>query len=596
MDLILERGDLLQLDPISNKGTLRLFPIGKKNKQKLVVGDDSGHLGCYEFTKGDARKVFVARPFDYAISSVVLGGTNPASKDEIFAASNQTIVRFTKKGKEQNRLEANITEPICHLAHTNPRIWMGCECIYSLFENNVQSDVFYMSRHEILSFAVDHILREYEYDAVLGCKDDCIRILQGSNVALEIPTQSAVTAITTIPCVEDVKGRKGSAKILYGTENGGLFLCSVNAPPPSSSSSSSTPPTPANAADCVVHHWTLPDAKRSAVTSLCLADVTKDGTLEIIVGRSDGRVEIFGGQERAMAQGLSAVAPIKRFSRDIGESIKTVDCGLLNSTTFNEVVLASYSGKIISFTTEPVRNRAVDDMYGRSVQVLQNEKRIINLQSELKETKKQIDALKKAKADGAGPQSKRTSLLSTLTGGVVGGSSSSSNTDKAAATQGPASVAPADFPYTAKFALDHDHSTYALSIEVQAPLDMVILRSPIVLDLTDNKADGADNSSAVISITPARLLSPLSTEENPCRFLAAIRASTAAERRLSISLRPLEGESGDLILTIVTGTSPKMAKMVRFPLKPLSLHHRIHALTQEEEARPKNKVKFTGER
>ena len=32
MDIRLERGDLLQLDPISNTGTLKLFPPGKKFK------------------------------------------------------------------------------------------------------------------------------------------------------------------------------------------------------------------------------------------------------------------------------------------------------------------------------------------------------------------------------------------------------------------------------------------------------------------------------------------------------------------------------------------------------------------------------------
>lgn len=36
MELSLERGDLLQLNPISSRGTLRLLPLGKKNKVKTV--------------------------------------------------------------------------------------------------------------------------------------------------------------------------------------------------------------------------------------------------------------------------------------------------------------------------------------------------------------------------------------------------------------------------------------------------------------------------------------------------------------------------------------------------------------------------------
>jgi hypothetical protein len=48
------------------------------------------------------------------------------------------------------------------------------------------------------------------------------------------------------------------------------------------------------------------------------------------------------------------------------------------------------------------------------------------------------------------------------------------------------------------------------------------------------------------------------------------------------------------VVTVVTAGTPKMGKMMRFPLKPLSLHHRMHALTQDEEDRPKHYVKFQG--
>jgi hypothetical protein len=42
MALKLERGDLLQLDPISYSGTLKLFPLGKKNK--VVSSTNSSSL------------------------------------------------------------------------------------------------------------------------------------------------------------------------------------------------------------------------------------------------------------------------------------------------------------------------------------------------------------------------------------------------------------------------------------------------------------------------------------------------------------------------------------------------------------------------
>lgn len=138
---------------------------------------------------------------------------------------------------------------------------------------------------------------------------------------------------------------------------------------------------------------------------------------------------------------------------------------------------------------------------------------------------------------------------------------------------------------------------------------MLIIRSPVHLDLHDGPSHAV--SSAVVSVTPPHLANP--NGENSCKFLAALRTNNATERRLEVYFRPVEGEAGEIILTIVsagTGTtsnpsaasklvssqpsssSGKQAKMIRFPLKPLSLHHRVHVKTDSD--RPHNMVKFTG--
>ena len=413
---------------------------------------------------------------------------------------------------------------------------------------------------------------------------------------LEIPALAPVTAIAVSPCSEDYRGAKVASRLLYGTESGSLNLVSV------------LPTPPVSGRDAYVSHWSLPDAKRSAVTSLSLNDVTKDGTLYIIVGRDDGRIEVWN-QDRLHSAGggleLSTEKPTLRFTRDIGESIKTVDCGLLNSTQFKEVVLASFSGKVISFTSEPVRNRAPEDQYGRSVQALQDDKRISFLKSELTELRKTVQQLRAGGAPGASGGAPRKGILTSLTSGIrsslagAGGGGGAGGSDTSLSLPAPSAGASGDFLVSAKFALDPESSQYSLSLEVQAPLDMVVVRSPVVLDLTDGPAHAAlsNASGAVISITPPSMLESLSlsTPDNPCRFLAAVRAATPQERRLALFLRPNEGESGDLILTVVTASNPKMAKMVKFPLRPLSLHVRVHIITDAEAKRPRHWVKFLGE-
>lgn len=47
-------------------------------------------------------------------------------------------------------------------------------------------------------------------------------------------------------------------------------------------------------------------------------------------------------------------------------------------------------------------------------------------------------------------------------------------------------------------------------------------------------------------------------------------------------------------MTIVAGSTPKVAKTLKYDLKPLSLNSKIHRLSEEEAARPKNKIKYAG--
>lgn len=193
-------------------------------------------------------------------------------------------------------------------------------------------------------------------------------------------------------------------------------------------------------------------------------DLTRDGTVDIILSRSDGRLEVLSSDRLNTAtSGLSLHPYTKRFSRDIGECIQAVDCGLVNSPTYPEIVLATYSGKVIGFTTEPVRTRAVDDTYGRSSLVLANERRIVGLQQELVELKKSMETLRTG-------NKKRSSFLSTLTGGTVGGHADLPTTA--------VSSVPVDFPVTARFQLSQECSLYTISIELQVKIPYPYLPLP----------------------------------------------------------------------------------------------------------------------
>ena len=121
---------------------------------------------------------------------------------------------------------------------------------------------------------------------------------------------------------------------------------------------------------------------------------------------------------------------------------------------------------------------------------------------------------------------------------------------------------------------------------------MVILRSPAVLELKDSDVGGV-----VVSEVPAEYLpdSVDSSEEDPnkLQFVAAYRCQSG-EKRLTLSFRPTEGHYGDLNVIVVARCQPKAAKVLKIPLKPLSLHTKLHSLTEEQISRKKSRVKFSG--
>jgi hypothetical protein len=51
-------------------------------QQKLIIGDDSGLLSCFEFKKGEPQPVFQLKIFDGPVSCVAVGG-NPTKRDKV---------------------------------------------------------------------------------------------------------------------------------------------------------------------------------------------------------------------------------------------------------------------------------------------------------------------------------------------------------------------------------------------------------------------------------------------------------------------------------------------------------------------------------
>ncbi len=570
MDLQLLRADLLQVDVISASNTLKLLPPGKKKRQKLVVGDDSGTVHCYEFTKGEPQLIFASKTFERPVSSVSVGGIS-SRRDKIFASCDQKIVGISKKGKELFDLHSTLTEPIISIAADESKIWSSCDYVHNTYDNGKDVD-YYMAPDKINDSVVENITREFEYDVVLACQDKCLRILTGSQCRVEIPVSSPVCSVTTLTIKRgngingydvDKSLYQGSLDfrddvtgILYGMETGEIGYVQVYR------------------GGILGKSWCIKDnngmKENSKVNAIIVVDLTKNGVSELIVGRDDGRVEVFR-QTGTMDMSLP---PLKMFSESLRESVRSVQCGFIDSSEHLEIVVAVYSGKIVSLTLEAISQNLPDDDYGRSQSTESGENTIRFLKAELKQLHSKVDKEKdKLKSMASGTGDGQTLLAKV---GNIGAE---------------------NFPMRSSFIFDHVNVVYKLKIEIQLPLDMVILRSPAVLEL--------EESSNPHSITPSIVpyeyndvnvsFTNVSEINSACSHFVATYICRNDEKKLEINLRPNEGYiSGDLIVVVSVRGNPTAVKVVKFQIKPLSLHSRIYDPMPTQLSEPRSSICFHG--
>ena len=578
MDLELQRCDLLQLNPISHGGTLQLLPVSKTNsRQKIVVGDDMGMLHCYDFKKGEPILVFETQVFEnQPVTCVTLGGDHALKRDKLYVSAGQQVVGISKKGKQFFTLSSSLTEAISSIETQGTLIWTACEYICNVYDNGKDRDL-YMSLDHINAMTVEHVLHEDSFDVILACQDSCVRVVNGTDLCLDIPTAAPVRSVVVNP-----RGFLDSTDnyLIVGTDGGELTLINVNS---TRMRKLAEAIGKAPLLDDYVYEWTLQDPQHSTVTAMFIADITRGGGDELVVAREDGRIEVYFQGSGDGTAGLAASQPRKVFSHDLGEKIQGITYGRVNSDLHFEIVVATYSGKIISFTTEPLQKRNESDTYGRSTATLLNEKRIQHLEGEIDTMRgkvaKERGQLEKVK------ESKKSEAAK----------SRQSDKDKKPYTLAPA----ADFSSSVSFVLDQNTGAYVLNIEIQSALDLVVVRSAVELEVVDTE----DDSTTLVSVTPGYLLennggstegrSVSNKQDAECKFIAALNVPEG-EKRASLAVRPIEGQHGEVLVTIVTKATPKLAKVLKFPIKRLSLHTRLHNMQPEQAELPRCQVKFSG--
>lgn len=323
------------------------------------------------------------------------------------------------------------------------------------------------------------------------------------------------------PVVLELYGNNGGDEgneILYGTCDGRIGMLSIGTLVPS-------------------HRWELSNEKRNGGI-LCMDsyDITSDGVLDLLVGRDDGQVEVYSYDD--------ADEPVHRYSHSCSESVTSVKGGIVASPNYDEIVCSTYAGWVFALTTEHLTKEAGPQHVSTDAATAF---KINNLKSELE-----------------GLQNKVTEEREKY--------------QQTAYSKTAVSAVPL-FPINDKFVLNKEDASYTLSLELQTPIDNVLLQSDVPVDLLD-----VEKNSAVVSY------SSCSPEEG--NFLLATYRCQANTTRLELKIRSIEGQYGTLQAYVTPRLQPKTCQVRQYAIKPLSLHQRTHVF---DENRPHNSLTLSGQ-
>ncbi|XP_075716611.1 BBSome complex member BBS7 [Rhinoderma darwinii] len=514
MELQLNRVDYLQVGVTSQK-TMRLLPAsGRRATQKVVVGDHDGVVTCFGIKKSEAVPVFKTLP-SQKISRLELGGALGTVQEKIFVASGSEVRGFTKRGKPFLSFETNLTESIRAMHVSGSDLFLCASYIYNHY-CDCKDKHYYLSGDKISDVLCLPVEKLERITSILACQDRVLRTLEGSDLLyeIEVPGPPSVLALN------GGDGGDNGEELLYGTSDGKIGLIHI-------------------ARDSPVPKWEIfNEKKRGGVLCIDNFDILGDGVKDILIGRDDGTVEVYGFD--------NASDPVLRFDHTLTESITSIQGGCVGKEGYDEIVLSTYSGWVSGLTTEPTHREAGPGEELKMSQEMQT--KIASLRADLEQLQFKVVQERE--------RYQHTSQSTTAVSAVP------------------------VFSINDKFTLNKDDASYSLILEVQMAIDNVLIQSDVPVDLLD-----VDKNSAVVSF------SGCDSEPNG-NFLLATYRCQANTTRLELKIRSIEGQYGTLQAYVTPRIQPKTCQVRQYQIKPLSLHQRSHVFDQN---RPMNILSLTGQ-
>jgi len=570
------RKDLYQVACITGRSLGLLPPSDKKKTMKVLVGSDNGIVTCFRIKKGEVLEEFKTGNLDYPVQKLLVGG--PVDKrDKIYFTSAQTIRGVNRKGKECFKFATEGAEALKGLCVDDTRIWTSGEYMFNHYLDCKDAG-YYMSKDRINDLLVLPIVNLVDKNPVLGCQDRYLRVLDSNKLFMEAFVDGPI--LTLAPYMsksfDDVLRGNKDKEVLYGTDNGlvGQMLITSEVAKPG---------------------WTIGNVRGlGGVSAMKSFDLTQNGQADIIVGRDDGELQVFSLDE--------ANQPQQVFTKTVSESIQEVDIGKVCTSSFEEVVIATYSGKVISFTTETAEGH-LDQSFPSAIRekvlteggppgpagAKEEEKKpeekkmkrglssLFGLGKKKDKDKPEKDKFvaglvldhdpkadegkgDKDEAVRSDPQEKQKKAI------VFRNEIEVLRQKVAEAKSAFQGISKENVPVSTRskvkssMLLEPENACYKLTLESEMPIDIVALQAGIPLQLLDC-------GTSVPSIS----------EPDPANgnlFIATLRVQ-GTSNRVQVQVMTEEGVYGTLQAFVVTRVAPKVVHLVETRILPLSLHQPI---------------------
>ncbi|KAJ8912894.1 hypothetical protein NQ315_011217 [Exocentrus adspersus] len=500
---------------ITDANCLQLLPSASpKEQQKVVVADSDGILQVFSVKKEDIQLHFKTLP-GIAISSLKTAGAAGTPKDKIFIASGNEVRGYTKKGKLFLTFDSGMTETINTMFVLGNELFLCGKHIYTHYRD-CKDLGSYLCGDRIVDVVAFYSKSTRRLMSLIACEGRMVRALEHARVTLSMEVESS-------PTVLHIYQDEDSRAVLFGTVDGRVGILDIE-----------------NTQG--FDRWLVTNNENaSSVSCMDSYDMSGNGTKNLIIGREDGTIEVF---QINIYDATDASRII--FSYNCNESVTALQCGIVGSHGFDEIVVATYTGRILGLTSQPV-DANIENTVGGYIFSSETSHKINKLNSEIGDLKEKIVKEREKY------QTSTQSLFEEL------------------------SAIPL-LSVKNSFILDKATSTYNLSIEVPTPIDNIFVQSNANVDLLD-----VEKNSAVVSYSESQI-------EEGNHVLATYRCQMNTNR-LELKIRTIEGQKGLLQAYITPMVQPKCSRVTQYEIKALSLHYRIH---QFDTNRPFNVLTIKG--